>query len=96
MPSPSFSISGTGLMTSRGTGTCTVALTRTFREEIKQDKSFQTDPLVAANSDNGTKTSYAATVTSCDNHNNATYYGRSFFTSATTYHDSGHIKAQVC
>ena len=91
-----FSKSSSGLMSAVAVGDCSTAKSRTLRVEIKQDKSFQPDPLVAANSTSGTKTSYYVVVQSCDNHNTATYYGRSFFTNSPTYDDTAHYKWTVC
>lgn len=91
-----FYVDSTGYMTNTGSGQCSAAATRTLRVEIKQDISFQPDPLVAANSDYGTKTQYYQTVGACDHGKTATYYGRTYFTSSPTYHDSTHYKKHVC
>lgn len=91
----SFTISG-GSMTAAGEGFCNAAYGRTLRVEIKHDINFRPDALVAADQDQGNKKNYSKSVNSCDNGNYATYYGRTFFTEYTTYHDSAHHKWHVC
>ena len=92
----SISINGGGLMTGTAEGSCNTSQTRSLRVEIKHDVAFQTDPLVAANTQTSTSQGYYVQVNSCDNGNTATYYGRGYFTSYTTNHDSGHQKWHVC
>lgn len=90
------STSSTGLLRADGRGTCSGSATRTLRVEIKQDIPLQTDPLLAAATDYGTKTSYAKSVTSCDGGRTANYYGRAFFTTNTTYHDTASTRQTTC
>jgi hypothetical protein len=77
-------------------GGCNTSASRTLRAEIKQDISFQSDPLVAANSDSHYGTQYDVTVTSCDNNNSKTYYGRGFYTSSPSYVDTPHYSVKAC
>lgn len=77
-------------------GSCNASQTRSLRVEIKRDVSFSPDALVAANTQTATSTSYYVQVRSCGNGSTATYYGRGFFTTNTTYHDSSHRNAHVC
>ncbi|PTA44017.1 hypothetical protein [Micromonospora sp. RP3T] len=79
-----------------GEGLCSTSASRNLQVEIKQDLSLQPDPVVAHGNDSRTAKSYASTVVSCDNGNTATYYGRTFFTTNTTYHDSTHRRYTVC
>lgn len=92
----SFDISSIGQMRAQGEGNCAEDATRTLRVEIKHDINFRPDALVAANSQTSKGTYYNRVVSSCDNGNYATYYGRTFFTTNTTYHDSDHHKWHVC
>lgn len=85
-----------GLMTGTAEGSCNSSQTRSLRVEIKRDVSFSPDVLVAANTQTATTNSYYVQVYSCDNGRTATYYGRGFFTTNTTYHDSSHRSAHVC
>lgn len=91
-----FGINGQKSMHAGGEASCSGSYGRTLRVEIKHDINFRPDALVAANTDSGTKSYYKAGVDSCDNGNYATYYGRTFFTTNTTYHDSDHHKWHVC
>ena len=91
-----ININSSGFMTGTAEGSCNTSQTRTLRVEIKHDISFRPDSLVAANSETATSQSYYVQVGSCDGGNTATYYGRGFFTSYTTYHDSSHQKWHVC
>ncbi|MGI9149849.1 MAG: hypothetical protein ACR2IK_25445 [Chloroflexota bacterium] len=91
-----INVSSGGLMTATAEGSCNASQTRSLRVEIKHDESFAPDPLVAANTQTATSQSYYVQVSSCDHGNTATYYGRGYFTSYTTYHDSSHQKWHVC
>jgi hypothetical protein len=91
-----ISVNGAGLMTATAEAGCSVRQTRTLRVEIKHDLSFQPDSLVAANTQTATTQSYYVQVKSCDSGKTATYYGRGFFATNTTYHDSAHHKWHVC
>lgn len=82
-------------MTGTAEGSCNSSQTRSLRVEIKQDLSFSPDPLVAANTQTATTNSSYVQVRSCDNGKTATYYGRGFFTTTTTYHDSSHNRWHV-
>lgn len=84
------------LMTAESWGSCNTSAYRTLRVEIKQDLSGQPDPLVAANSDSRTGTSYYAVVSSCDNRNTRVYYGRGFYTQSATYIDTPHYSVSAC
>jgi hypothetical protein len=88
--------SGRSLMHSSSSGVCDWFATRTFRIEIKQDIALAPDPVAAHAEDYDYDANYYASVQSCDQINNGTYYGRSFFTSSATYHDSSHIYVNAC
>ena len=90
------SADGNGLMHASSTAHCSSSLGRTLRVEIKHDEAITPDPLVAANTSVSNGPSYGISVSSCDNGNTATYYGRGFFTSNSTYYDSSHQKWHVC
>lgn len=62
---------------------------RYYRGEIKWDKNFSPDPLVASETDYDLQT-YRVIVDTCDNRNTRSYYARGFFTSGSDYHDSAH------
>jgi hypothetical protein len=96
IPQPSIALSGTGLMTAHTQASCSAKATRTLRVEIKHDEAITPDVLVAANTQQANATAYSVSVSSCDNGNTATYYGRGFFTTNTTYHDSTHHSYHVC
>jgi hypothetical protein len=91
----SFGASNTGVMTAKGSGTCSGSATRTLRVEIKHNLTVRPDSLVAAQEDNHTGKSFAATVSSCDHGNSAEYYGRTFFRGGD-YHDSSHKHIDTC
>jgi hypothetical protein len=90
------STSSLGLLQATASGSCAGTATRTLRVEIKQDITLQTDPLVAANSQTATAKSYRVAVSSCDHGKTATYYGRGFFTSQSTFHDTAHTRQHTC
>lgn len=90
------STSSTGLLKATAGGTCSGVATRTMRAEIKQDIPARQDPLLAANEQNATTKNYSVTVTSCDNGNRATYYGRGFFTVSQTQRDTPHTVQTTC
>jgi len=83
-------------MTSSSTGSCGTSETRSFRIEIKHDLTLRPDPVTAANEQRRTSTSYSVSVSTCDHGVTASYYGRSFFTSSPTYHDSAHHYLHTC
>ena len=82
-------------MTAKGSGTRSGSATRTLRVEIKQDLTARRDSLVAAQEDNDTGKSFAATVSSCDHGNSSEYYGRTFLRGGD-YHDSSHKHVDTC
>lgn len=90
------STSSLGVLKATASGSCSATATRTLRVEIKQDISFQPDPLVAANSQTATARTYKVSVSSCDHGNTAKYYGRGFFTSGSDYHDTAHTTQHTC
>ena len=92
----SGSTSSIGLLQATATGSCAGAVTRTLRVEIKQAIPGQPDPLLAANSQTATTTSYRVSVSSCDNGKRSYYYGRGFFTSNSTYHDTASTLQTTC
>ncbi|MFI2713482.1 hypothetical protein ACH495_25500 [Micromonospora sp. NPDC018662] len=85
-----------GYMTAYGSGSCSASETRTFRVEIKKDLSGRPDPVLSSYDDRHTGMSYYAETSSCDGGANATYYGRTFFTSSPTYKDSDHLDVNTC
>ena len=89
-------INGNGYMTGTGEAGCNGVATRTYVIEIKQDISGQPDPKVAGNSQQAYTNSYYVQVSSCDHGKTATYYGRGYFTTNTTYHDGAHQHWHVC
>lgn len=94
-------ITGFGLNSSKelhanGEGRCSTSANRNLQIEIKQDLSVQPDPVALHSNDVGNKTYYAADPAGCDNGNTASYYGRAFFTTNTTYHDTKPHKYTVC
>jgi hypothetical protein len=92
----SGSTSSIGLLQATATGSCSGSATRTLRVEIKHDLNLQPDALVAANSQTATTTSYRVSVSSCDHGNRGYYYGRGFFTTNSTYHDTAHTLQTTC
>ena len=88
--------SGRYLMNAESSGNCTTYATRDFRVEIKHDIAFQPDPLVSHADDYSYDNYFYAHTQTCDNGNRAKYYGRSFFTSSATYHDSSHYTVDAC
>ena len=83
-------------MHAEGTGVCSSDATRSFRVEIKQDMNARPDPVTSSATDSHYGFGYKARTDTCDNWNNATYYGRSFFTSSPTYKDSSHYLLDTC
>jgi hypothetical protein len=96
---PDFCTSGSAgfnLMNAQSTGTCSTTATRTFRVEIKHVMGLWPDALVSHADDLEYGTRYGARTTTCDAGNSANYYGRSFYTSSATYHDSAHQHVETC
>ncbi|WP_431932491.1 hypothetical protein [Micromonospora sp. RP3T] len=91
----SFGLSS-GELRALGEGRCSTSANRNLQVGVKQDLSLQPDPVVTHTNDNGSKTYYSGVAQSCDSGNTSTYYGRTFFTTNTTYHDSSHKKLTVC
>lgn len=80
-----------------GAGTCDTTAYGNLQVEIKHDLTLRPDPVVDHANDIGSFRIYATSTASCDNGwRTATYYGRTFFTTDTTYHDSSHRKLTVC
>lgn len=94
-PQTSFSSPG-GLLTGHTSASCSGSATRTLVAEIKWDKRFLPDPLVASNSDHGDKSSYSSTVTTCDNGNQRGYYARGFFSQDGTHYDTAPQVVSAC
>lgn len=92
----SGSTSSIGQLRATATGSCTGSATRTLRVEIKQDIKFQSDPVLAANSQVATTTKYSVPTASCDGGQTAVYYGVGFFTSSPTYHETPHTTQHTC
>jgi hypothetical protein len=69
------------------TAYCDASAKRYLRGEIKWDKHFATDPLVASHTDEATRL-YDASFATCDRGNARKYYARGFFTPGSDYHDS--------
>lgn len=88
--------SSTGLLYADGYGSCAGSATRELRVEIKQAISGQPDPLLATGNDYRTSTSYHAHTSSCDSGQTKYYYGRAFFTTASTYHDTATTLQHTC
>lgn len=96
---PSFwvvPVSGRYLMHAYANGSCSTNATRTFRLEIKHQISLQPDPVVSHADDYDYNTFYEAETQTCDNGKTAKYYGRSFFTSSATYHDTNVYIVDAC
>lgn len=92
---PTIFING-GKLTGQGTAHCNAASFRYFTGEIKWDKNFAPDPLVAKKAISSF-TDYSVTVQSCDNGNTRSYYSRTYFNStAGSQHDSDHIHLTAC
>jgi hypothetical protein len=86
-----------GQLATSGSGSCDTTAYRNLQVEIKHDLSLRPDPVVDHANDVGSFRIYAVGVQSCDNGlRTATYYGRTFFTTNTTYHDSSHRSLTVC
>ncbi|AGL17182.1 hypothetical protein [Actinoplanes sp. N902-109] len=91
-----FGLTSASKLYANGEGRCSTSANRNLQIEIKQDLSLQPDPVALHSNDTGSKTYYAANPSGCDNGNNASYYGRAFFTTNTTYHDTSAHKYSVC
>lgn len=88
---PTIQLAIDGTLHGDGFATCTTSSFRNMNGEIKWDKNFAPDPLVAKNTVSGF-VNYPITVTACDNRNTRSYYSRTYFTSTpSSQHDSFHI-----
>jgi hypothetical protein len=96
-PTPSVTLTQDSAkrLISTSAATCTGNITRTLYAEVKWDKSEAPDPLVAKNSDTGTKTSLKAVAASCDNGNTRGYYARGYW-SGGSYVDDGPRVVKAC
>jgi hypothetical protein len=76
-----------------GAGDCSSAnYYRVLKLEIKQDISWQPDPVALSASDAGWQYYYTAAALGCDNGpRSGRYYGRTFFKDYTDYSDTSHI-----
>lgn len=71
----------------QGSGFCDISgVFRTFSVEIKWNKNFAPDPLVAKNSTSHSRNSYGVTTSSCDAGNTRGYYSRSYFSQTPSDH----------
>lgn len=96
-PTPSVTLtqdSGQRLI-GTSSATCTGNINRTLYAEVKWDKSGAPDPLVAKNSDSGTKKSFKAVAASCDGGNTRGYYARGYW-SGGSYVDDGPRVVRAC
>lgn len=93
---PDFGVNSAGRLQALGEGHCGTSANRNLQVEVKHDLSVQPDPVVVHANDVRSSTYYSATPAGCDNGNTANYYGRAFFTTKTTYHDTTSRKFSVC
>jgi hypothetical protein len=91
----SLSVSS-GYLTGAAGGYCDTKATRTLVIEIKWDKTLATDPLVTSAYTTATSKDYNIAISTCDHGNTRSYYGRSYFTTKTNYHDTLHAKYKTC
>jgi len=90
-------VADNGLLSAKATATCNSSTSRVLAVEIKWDKNVLPDPLVAKNSDSGSKKSYSASVTACDGGNTRSYYARGYFTATSgDQHDSAGKHLTAC
>lgn len=95
---PSINLGAGSELVAQGSGGCADdGANRAFTVEIKWDKSFSPDPLVAKNSDVGAKTTYGVTTVSCDAGNRRGYYARAYYAqTAGDQSDSGPRDLTAC
>lgn len=79
-----------------GSGACDSLASRILRLEIKQDLSFQPDPVAMDAADADYNTSYAVAIEGCDEGRSGTYYSRVFFDGHSDYLDSSYKAFDVC
>lgn len=84
-----------GRVYGEGFGSCDITALRYFRAEVKWDKAWAPDPLTASRTVSG-KTNWHGFVATCDNGNTRGYYGRTFWTSGSDYHDSSPRDIRAC
>ena len=84
-----------GRVYGEGFGSCEDRALRYFRTEVKWNKSWSPDPLVAGNAVSG-YTNWHGFVATCDHGNTRGYYGRTFWTSGSDYHDSSPRDIHAC
>jgi hypothetical protein len=88
---PTIGYATSGELEGDGFATCTQSASRNMNGEIKWDKNFAPDPLVAKKTVTAF-TNYPITLRSCDNRNTRSYYMRTYFTSTSSdHHDSAHV-----
>ena len=83
-------------MTSSTSSTCATNGNRTIVAEIKWDKAFAPDPLVAKNSSTSNILNRSVSVSTCDGGNTRGYYGRGYFTANTTFWDTSPRVITTC
>jgi hypothetical protein len=79
-----------------GEGDCTSVKSLTLQVEIKRDVSLLPDALVTSDNEYANGKQWSLPLSSCDHGKSGTYYGRTFFTTNTTYHDSAHRAYTAC
>jgi hypothetical protein len=92
----SFGLQSNRTLAVLGEGSCNSVASRNLQVGIKQDISFAPDPVVTHSNDNNNASFFSVFAESCDNGRTASYYGRTFFTTNTTFHDSAHHNFSVC
>ncbi len=95
-PLPTLTFDSGNNMTVKGTASCSATSTRTWRVEIKYQKTLSPDPTVGGSSYTAATRSYSRSYTTCDDGAAHPYYGRSFFSTNTTYHDSATQDKRSC
>lgn len=90
------STSSSGLLISNAYGTCSASITRVLESQVWQDISGGPDKLLAANGPQYTGTSYHTVAETCNGGKTLRYYGRAYFTTNETQHDSPHDIEHAC
>lgn len=88
--------SGGGHLKGEGTGECNDFGDRTLRVEVKQDLSFQPDPVAVSGSDRNPNFFYDAIASGCDNLNSGNYYTRTYFNGYSDYADTSRVHIDAC
>jgi hypothetical protein len=92
---PTIEILG-GYLHGEGVARCNQSALRYFTGEIKWDKNFAPDPLVAKDTMSA-YSSYFMELDSCDNGNRRSYYMRTYFNNTSSdHHDSDHRVLTAC